>query len=241
VDTQPICIKFDATGVSNPIIFSPQLLELHQLKHIFIWHMVPDRLKWQLDNASDLQEGWQQIMPQALEDLIKGRESRFRPEQVETRQALLAHLQEDGLVHGPPWSLTDKGIARTSIGQFLREPSKLLKRALEGTSYSSMTSYELLLELQLRGWEHRLARKRESADLAPFAKGGVKIWYQLVGHDTISRHYFVALLTADSDDLPQPLIVPHLLIDGAYIRLLGGHKEKHTYLSPPPKTSRGAS
>ena len=129
-------------------------------------------------------------------------------------------LHDDGMVEGPPWKLTTKGIACTLIGHALSEPMPVLRRWPHDLRHAS--DYQLLSELEHRGWEHRVVDNEgyKAAKLTFQIAADdhcSKTWFTRDPDITVFRTYLLALLLATAHGKP----VPHLQNESVYAQLLG--------------------
>ena len=112
----------------------------------------------------------------------------------------LVHLQGDGMIRGPPWQFTEKGLQSLAVGVQLTEVRKVCKRLYLDVDLSEATLLELLLEMDAAGFNCKELDKKEIAEAKknPYMFGSSpKTWFKRVGCVACSRLYLLALLKAD--------------------------------------------
>lgn len=133
----------------------------------------------------------------------------------------LVHLQGDGMIRGPPWQFTEKGLQSLAVGVQLTEVRKVCKRLYLDVDLSEATLFELLLEMDAAGFNCKELDKKEIAETNnnPYMFGSSpKTWFKRVGCVACSRLYLLALLKADH----HKTAVPHFARqDNVYRALLG--------------------
>ncbi|CAE7268103.1 unnamed protein product [Symbiodinium sp. CCMP2592] len=156
---------------------------------------------------------------QALQELVSAPEgfavvSDTPPDIVEA----LDILAGEGVVVGPPWTLTETAKNRVEQCVVLHSERPLLRRC-EG-DLKDATCFQLILEMDAKHWRHEVVSKKEykamkKANMKQKASDP-KIWYTAEQHATVSRLYLLALLllTGEKD-------VPHVAEDTDYATLLG--------------------
>ena len=156
---------------------------------------------------------------QALQELVGAPEglavhSETSPDIVEA----LDILAGEGVVVGPPWTLTETAKSRVEQCVVLHSERPLLRRC-EG-DLKEATCFQLILEMDAKHWRHEVVSKKEYKAMKKSKKtqkaSDPKIWYTAEQHATVSRLYLLALLllTGEQD-------VPHVADDADYAKLLG--------------------
>ena len=205
---------------SSSLCFSPLVLPLTALTKLCSWeikedlmHLFPHAL------VKDLTQEQQDLLPDLLRTLTQN--AAGIGEGLTARGIVLAKLETQGLVAGPPWSLTTAGRESLLIGHKVFAPKRVLRNA-DVEDLASASKWQLFGHLQRQGWQHSLVEgvefKRAKATMyVSDSPERFKKFYSRTGDSTISHAYLLCLCMAASHKKP----IPHFKTDREYLEIMG--------------------
>jgi hypothetical protein len=222
-----------AGGLSSmPLVLSPQLMPLFNLKRTFAWEVMQE-LRYTFDHAispvvplpeisSDRLPS--EVLHRMLEGLVSSDGAFTVPDEVGDPDLCecLEHYKGLGFVvldtttGEQRWSLSPTGQFRLQVGQICGSGKPVF--AVDDSDRRSMMMYELLHTLAKDGWQCRAVgdEGRTAARLLPYEVGGDKIWYMFDGD--VLRYYLMALAVAHE----HMQSVPHFASYKKYADILFG-------------------
>jgi hypothetical protein len=220
------------------VAFTPQMLSLKHMMGILRWQPVdnvPLDYRFVDHYRQSLGPTLREVAAALLQELLSPVGSIVVDDndidKRRLREMLVEKLQDDELIQGPPWELSNRSYQYVGVCRRVSAPSKVLRRTSGSLAEASV--FELLMELDATGWAHRIASKRDCKrlrDEAPYHSGlhppAPKTWYTVAGRVAILRLYLLALLMA-----PPGRVIRHFENEDHYREVLG---------LPPKVTERRA-
>ena len=179
----------------------PATLSSECLLSMYCWEQSSDNVLY-LSSHCEVPDAFEQQTPSVLRTLSLAPDGAPDDSFADAgSRNLLAYLEAEGFIAGPPWKFTVKGKHNIACGAQLQQQHKVCRRAPEGTDLSGMTLYELILELDAKGFEHRDVHGRKmvkEAKRSPYnPPSSEKIWYTRSGQSECNRLYVLALPRAE--------------------------------------------
>ena len=221
VSLTPLTIHSDRCG-QVPLLLNTQTFSRLDFKRIKEWQVDQSEAVVGLQGRHRVSEAQSAMLPRLLSELSLSPSgcALDHPWVDEHCREVIAHLERDGLIEGPPWRLTLEGRMCLEVGAKVSSPRFVVRRPEPGQVDEADVA-QLICELDAAGWRHAVVGKRRAKEVKrkPYvANSGdehSKVWYTKRHERQVSRFYLLALLKAVGETS-----VPHLANVAIYKQLL---------------------
>lgn len=207
--TAPEEIEADEKPQQAPLALHIGQLPLSELMEAHVWKMRGGQIEHRFDRQLR-----STVSPELLQDfcevtrkLVKSPEGfGLGPLVAEGEIEALDILVASELVCGPPWKLTRAGHEQLRQCVWLCSPEKFLKKPAETDELGDASTFQLLLELDARGWTHEVISKEHHKRLRKqrlkYSQGD-QVWHSKESDQTVCRFFLLALLQLGSSSFTE--------------------------------------
>lgn len=243
VSLSPLTIESEHAG-QVPLIMSTTQFSLLDLKRMRFWETDQSQLVVRMKNHYQVRPEQAKFLPMLLQELAlspAGSPLDADWANCEACAQLIARLESDSILEGPPWKLTLQGTENLEVGVQIASPRCIVQIPQVADDSSSVA--QLFRELDRLGWTHTVVGRRRAKKIAdkPYIPSKCnKVWYTRRGVVAAPRQYLLALLKAQGDSA-----VPHFAPLTVYKDLLRGvvevvGRERASRARPKPVLPEGA-